>query len=49
METSEYNKIKQEVLNLPVVYKELEAQEIVAMGDNFYSFGNTIVKVAPTI
>lgn len=49
MDTSEYNKIKQEVLNLPVVYKELETQEIVAMGDNFYSFGNTIVKVVPTI
>lgn len=49
MDTSEYNKIKQDILNLPVVYKELEAQEIVAMGDNFYSFGNTIVKVAPTI
>ena len=49
MDTSEYNKIKQEVLNFPVVYKELEPKEIVALGDNFYSIGNTSVQVEPVI
>ena len=49
MDTSEYNKIKQNILDLPIIYRELEAKEILALGDNFYNFGNTIVKVAPTI
>ena len=49
MDTSEYNKIKQEVLNLPVVYKELEPKEIVALGDNFYNIGKTSVQVEPEI
>lgn len=49
MDTSEYNKIKQEVLNLPVVYKEVEPKEIVALGDNFYNIGNTEVYVEPGV
>ena len=49
METSEYNKIKQEVLNLPVVYREVEPKEIVALGDNFYNIGKISVQVEPEI
>ena len=49
MDTSEYNKIKQNILNLPIIYRELEAKEILALGDNFYNFGNTSVPVKPKI
>ena len=49
MDTSEYNKIKQEVLDIPVIYREMESKDIVALGDNFYNLGTTNVQVEPTI
>ncbi len=45
METNEFNKIKQEVLNRPICYRELEAKEIVAMGENYYNVGDSTFKV----
>ena len=49
MDTREYNKIKQDILDRPIIYRELEPNEIVALGDNFYNFGNTSVQVEPEI
>lgn len=49
MDTSEYNKIKQEVLDIPIIYREMESKDIVALGDNFYNLGTTNVQVEPTI
>ena len=49
MDTSEYNGIKQEILDRPVIYRELEAKEVLALGDNFYNFGNTTVQVEPEV
>lgn len=47
METSEYNKIKQNILDRPIIYRELEPKEIVALGENFYNIGKTSVQVEP--
>lgn len=49
MDTSEYNKIKQDILNLPVIYREVEPKEIVALGGNFYNIVNTEVYVDPGV
>ena len=49
MDTSEYNKIKQDILDLPVIYREVEPKEIVALGDNFYNIVNTEVYVDPGV
>lgn len=49
MDTSKYNKIKQEILDRPIIYRELEAKEVFALGDSFYNFGNTTVHVEPEI
>ena len=49
MDTNEFNKIKQEVLTLPVCYRELEAKEIVALGENHYSVGNATFEVNPAV
>ncbi len=49
MDTNEYNKIKQDILDRPIIYRELEPKEIVALGENFYNFGNTSVQVEPEI
>ena len=49
MDSNEFNKIKQEVLNQPVCYRELEAKEIVAMGENNYKVGNVTFEVDPTV
>ena len=49
MDTSEYNRIKQDILDLPVIYREVEPKEIVALGDNFYNIVNTEVYVDPGV
>lgn len=45
MDSNEFKKIKQEVLEQPVCYRELEAKEIVAMGKNHYNVGNSTFEV----
>ena len=45
MDSNEFNKIKQEVLNRPICYRELEAKEIVAMGENHYNVGDATFEV----
>ena len=49
MDTNEFNQIKQEVLARPVCYRELEAREIVALGENHYSVGNATFEVEPVV
>lgn len=49
MDTYEFNKIKQEVLDQPVCFRELEAKDIVAMGENYYNVGNATFKVDPIV
>ena len=49
MDTNEFNKIKQEVLERPICYRELEAKEIVALGENHYSVGNATFEVEPIV
>jgi len=49
MDTSEYNKIKNEILNSPIRYRELEAKEIIALGENYYQVGNTSFQVDPKV
>lgn len=45
MDSNEFNKIKQEVLEQPVCFRELEAKEIVAMGENYYKVGDATFSV----
>lgn len=49
MDTREYNRIKQEVLDSPICYRELEAKEVIAMGENYYQVGNTSFRVDPEV
>lgn len=49
METTEYNKIKKEILNSPILYRELEAKEIIALGEDHYQVGNTSFQVDPEV
>ncbi len=45
MDTTEFYQIKQEVLSRPICYRELEAKEIIALGENHYTVGNATFKV----
>ena len=45
MDTNEFQRIKQEVLERPVCYREIEAKEIVALGENHYNVGNATFEV----
>ena len=49
MTTNEFNRIKQEVLDRPICYREVEAKEIVALGENHYTVGNATLEVEPQI
>lgn len=49
MDTSEFYKIKQEVLSRPICYRELEAKEIIALGENHYTVGNATFEVEPFV
>ena len=49
MDTNEFYQMKQEVLERPVCYRELEAKEIVALGENHYSVGNATFEVEPAV
>ena len=49
MDTSEFNLVKQEVLSRPICYRELEAKEIIALGENHYTVGNAIFEVEPRV
>ncbi len=49
MSTDEFYKIRQQVLEQPICYKEVEAKEIVAMGENHYRIGNVVFEVRPDI
>ena len=49
MTTNEFNRIKQEVLERPICYREVEAKEIVALGENHYTVGNATLEVTPQI
>ncbi|MBQ4008579.1 MAG: hypothetical protein IIT60_04060 [Muribaculaceae bacterium] len=49
MDTIEFNKTKQEVLSRPIVYRELEAHEIVALGENQYAVGDANFVVNPRV
>ena len=45
MDTTEYYKIKQMVLERPICYRMVEAKEIVALGENHYNVGNASFEV----
>jgi len=45
MNTTEFNKIKQQVLNRPVCYREVDAGDLVALGGDCYGMGTTIFAV----
>ncbi len=49
MDTTEFNQIKQEVLSRPICYRELEAKEIIALGENHYTVGNATFEVNPDV
>lgn len=49
MNTKEFNRIKQDVLDRPICYREVEAKEIVALGENHYTVGNATLEVSPQI
>ena len=49
MDTTEFYKIKQEVLSRPICYRELEAKEIIALGENHYTVGNATFEVEPRV
>lgn len=49
MDTSEYNKIKNEILNSPIRYRELDAKDIIALGEDYYQVGNTSFHVDPEV
>jgi hypothetical protein len=49
MTTNEFNRIKQQVLERPICYREVEAKEIVALGENHYTVGSATLEVAPQI
>lgn len=49
MTTNEFNRIKQEVLDRPICYREVEAKKIVALGENHYTVGNATLEVSPQI
>ena len=49
MTTNEFNRIKQEVLDRAICYREVEAKEIVALGENHYTVGNATLEVEPQI
>ena len=49
MTTNEFNRIKQEVLDRPICHREVEAKEIVALGENLYTVGNATLEVSPQI
>ena len=49
MDSSEFYQIKQEVLSRPICYRELEAKEIIALGENHYTVGNATFEVEPLV
>lgn len=49
MDTTEFYKIKQEVLSRPICYRELEAKEIIALGEYHYTVGNATFEVKPGV
>jgi hypothetical protein len=49
MDSNEFNRIKQEVLERPICYREVEAKEIVALGENHYTVGSATLEVSPII
>ena len=49
MTTNEFNRIKQQVLERPICYREVEAKEVVALGENHYTVGSATLEVAPQI
>ena len=49
MDTTEFNQIKQEVLSRPICYRELEAKEIIALGENHYTVGNATFEVNSSV
>ena len=49
MDTNEFNQFKQQVLDRPICYREVEAKEIVALGESHYTVGNATLEVTPQI
>ena len=49
MNSTEFNDMKKKVLQRPICYREVEAREIVAMGDNRYAIGGTAFEVDTNI
>lgn len=49
MDTNEFNLVKQEVLSRPICYRELEAKEIIALGENHYTVGSATFEVEPSV
>ncbi|MBQ7212599.1 MAG: hypothetical protein IJS19_08055 [Muribaculaceae bacterium] len=49
MDTTEFYKIRQAVLSRPICYRELEAKEIIALGENHYTVGSATFEVAPCV
>ena len=45
MDFNQFNSIKQEVLNFPICYREVEANEIIALSENHYRVGNATFEV----
>ncbi len=45
METAEFNKVKERVLDWPLCYREVEGNELIAQSKNHYSIGHTTFEV----
>lgn len=45
MNTTEFNKIKQQVLNRPVCYREVDAGDLIALGGDYYAMGTAVFAV----
>lgn len=49
MNNSEFSRIRQDVLNQPICYRELHANEIVALGENNYQVGSSAFEVTSSV
>ncbi len=49
MDSTEFYQLKHEVLSRPICYRELEAKEIIALGENHYTVGNATFEVEPFV
>lgn len=49
MNSSEFLRIRHSVLSQPICYRELNAKEIVAVGENNYKVGASTFEVAPSV